>query len=161
MKNTYFLFLLVVVMGCKGEAQQKKVTVKKGYPINKTDAEWKEELSEMAYYVLRRAGTERAFTGKLNKIYDPGTYVCAACNIPLYASENKYDSRSGWPSFDRGFDKNLEYDVDYKLGYARTELKCNNCGGHLGHMFMDGPRKTTGERHCINSAALNFIPSNE
>ena len=112
----------------------------------------------MAFYVLREAGTERAFSGKYDKFYEKGTYQCAACATPLYQSKHKYDSGSGWPSFDRGEDKNIEYDVDYKLGYARTELKCNKCGGHLGHMFNDGPRQTTGRRHCINSAALSFIP---
>ena len=88
-----------------------------------------------------------------------GIYVCAACQSPLYESSYKYDSKSGWPSFDRGIRKNIEFDVDYKLGYPRSELKCSSCGGHLGHLFNDGPRNTTGERHCINSAALNFIPN--
>jgi peptide-methionine (R)-S-oxide reductase len=115
----------------------------------------------MAYYVLRKSGTERPYTGPLNDNKKAGTYVCAGCQTPLYESQYKYDSKSGWPSFDRGIDSNLEYDVDYKIGYPRTELKCNNCGGHLGHAFNDGPRETTGMRHCINSAALNFIPANE
>ena len=79
----------------------------------------------------------------------------------MYESQNKFDSGSGWPSFDRGIDAHIEYDVDYKLGYARTELKCAKCGGHLGHVFDDGPRNTTGKRHCINSAALQFIPADE
>ena len=161
MKKMYLLSFLILNIGCKGVAQEKKNGSLKKYPITKTDSEWKEELPAMAYYVLRQAGTERAFTGSLNKNYDAGTYVCAACQTPLYESEHKYDSYSGWPSFDRGYDKNIEFDVDHKIGYPRTELKCNTCGGHLGHMFMDGPRKTTGKRHCINSAALNFIPKNE
>ena len=83
--------------------------------------------------------------------------MCIACDSKLYDSENKFDSGSGWPSFDRGNDNNIEYSIDYKIGYPRVELKCNKCGGHLGHMFEDGPRKTTGKRHCINSAALKFI----
>jgi peptide-methionine (R)-S-oxide reductase len=115
----------------------------------------------MAYYVLRKAGTERAFSGPLNYNKEKGTYVCAGCQTPLYESKYKYESGSGWPSFDRGIEKNLEYDVDYKIGYPRSELKCNTCGGHLGHVFNDGPQKTTGKRHCINSAALNFIPIDE
>ena len=110
----------------------------------------------MAYYVLRQAGTERPFTGEYDSFYKEGTYACAACKTELYYSKDKFDSKSGWPSFDRGATENIEFDVDYKLGYARTELKCNTCGGHLGHMFNDGPRKTTGKRHCINSAALTF-----
>jgi peptide-methionine (R)-S-oxide reductase len=115
----------------------------------------------MAYYVLRKAGTERAFSGSLNYNKKEGIYVCAGCQAPLYESKYKFDSGTGWPSFDRGNEKNLEYDVDYKIGYARSELKCNKCGGHLGHMFNDGPKATTGKRHCINSAALNFIASDE
>ena len=83
------------------------------------------------------------------------------CGADLYSSENKYNSRCGWPSFDRGENDNLEYSIDYSLGMIRTEIKCKNCGGHLGHLFNDGPKNTTGKRHCINSAALNFEPKNE
>lgn len=158
----YYTALLVLLffIGCNGSAQNTVQKIK-SYPVQKTDAEWKSELPEMAYYVLRKAGTERAFSGPLNNNKKAGTYVCAGCQAPLYLSKFKYDSGSGWPSFDRGIDENLEYDVDYKIGYPRTELKCNKCGGHLGHAFNDGPRETTGMRHCINSAALNFIPADE
>ena len=159
MKNLLIICLLVSLVSCQGNAQKAKET--KTYAVQKSDAEWKAELPEMAYYVLRKAGTERAFSGPLNDNKKAGTYVCAGCQAPLYQSEYKYDSGSGWPSFDRGIDDNLEYDVDYKIGYPRTELKCNKCGGHLGHAFNDGPRETTGMRHCINSAALNFIPADE
>lgn len=159
MKNLLLICLLVSLVSCQGNAQKAKET--KTYSVQKSDAEWKAELPEMAYYVLRKAGTERAFSGPLNDNKKAGTYVCAGCQAPLYQSEYKYDSGSGWPSFDRGIDDNLEYDVDYKIGYPRTELKCNKCGGHLGHAFNDGPRETTGMRHCINSAALNFIPADE
>ena len=159
MKNLLLISLLVSLVSCQGNAQKAKEN--KNYAVQKSDAEWKAELPEMAYYVLRKAGTERAFSGPLNDNKKAGTYVCAGCQAPLYQSEYKYDSGSGWPSFDRGIDENLEYDVDYKIGYPRTELKCNKCGGHLGHAFNDGPRETTGMRHCINSAALNFIPADE
>ena len=159
MKNLLLICLLVSLVSCQGNAQKAKET--KTYAVQKSDAEWKAELPEMAYYVLRKAGTERAFSGSLNDNKKAGTYVCAGCQVPLYQSKYKYDSGSGWPSFDRGIDDNLEYDVDYKIGYPRTELKCNKCGGHLGHAFNDGPRETTGMRHCINSAALNFIPADE
>ena len=115
----------------------------------------------MQFYILRKAGTERAFTSQLNKNYSVGVYVCAACKTPLYESKYKYDSGSGWPSFDRAITKAIEFDVDYKIGYARTELKCNTCGGHLGHSFEDGPKETTGIRHCINGAALEFIPEKQ
>lgn len=159
MKQIFFYTILFFVFGCQLNSQHKNENKK--YKINKTDSEWEAQLPKMSYYVLRKAGTERAFSGSLNFNKSEGTYVCAGCQIPLYESKHKYDSGSGWPSFDRGIEENLEYDVDYKIGYPRSELKCNNCGGHLGHMFNDGPRKTTGKRHCINSAALNFIPANE
>ena len=145
------------MVSCKSNSQEQKSK----YLVSKSDAEWKEQLPEMAYYVLRKAGTERAFSGSLNFNKKEGIYVCAGCQAPLYESKYKFDSGTGWPSFDRGNEENLEYDVDYKIGYARSELKCNKCGGHLGHMFSDGPKATTGKRHCINSAALNFIASDE
>ena len=145
------------MVSCKSNSQEQK----SNYVVSKSDVEWKEQLPEMAYYVLRKAGTERAFSGSLNYNKKDGIYVCAGCQAPLYESKYKFDSGTGWPSFDRGNEENLEYDVDYKIGYARSELKCNKCGGHLGHMFSDGPKATTGKRHCINSAALNFIASDE
>lgn len=159
-------FMLLIILGmvlisCQSQAQKESQTNKKDYPVQKTDTEWQAELSPMAYNVLRKAGTERAFSGAYYKNEAKGTYVCGGCQAPLYRSDHKFDSGTGWPSFDRGIDKNIEYDVDYKLGYGRTELKCAQCGGHLGHMFDDGPRQTTGKRHCINSAALNFIPEKE
>ena len=163
MKNLLIALLLFPLLGsCQQAHKPANSSAKKTtYAVVKTDAEWKEILSPLAYQVLRKAATERAFSGPLNNNKKAGTYVCAGCKSPLYASEHKYDSGSGWPSFDRGVDKNLEYDVDYKIGYARTELKCAVCGGHLGHMFNDGPRATTGKRHCINSAALAFIPTED
>ena len=160
MKKYYPLFLLAILVSCQGISQEKK-SPKKEYTVVKTDAEWKEILSPLAYDVLRHAATERPFSGPLNDNKKKGIYVCGGCQAPLYESQYKFDSGSGWPSFDRGFEENLEYDVDFKIGYPRSELKCNKCGGHLGHMFNDGPRKTTGQRHCINSAALAFIPTNE
>ncbi|PWG04781.1 peptide-methionine (R)-S-oxide reductase MsrB [Polaribacter aquimarinus] len=156
MKHLFSLLTILFLLSCASKAQNSSKE-KKTYKVEKTNAEWKELLSPMAYYVLREAGTERPFTSDLNKNYKKGIYVCAACKTPLYKSEHKYDSGSGWPSFDRAVKGNVELDVDYKIGYARTELKCNTCGGHLGHSFDDGP-KTTGKRHCINGVALEFIP---
>ncbi len=157
-KNNFLFLIMMVVISCNGLSQQRDSIVGSSYSIEKTDQEWKMELPKISYLVLRKAATEYPFTGKYNNHKAEGTYTCAGCNTPLYESENKYDSKCGWPSFDRAVESNIEYDVDYKLGYARTELKCNKCGGHLGHVFNDGPKETTGKRHCINSAALNFIP---
>jgi len=156
MKNIIGLLFLSIMLSCNSIAQEKSKE-KKEYKVEKSNTEWKKLLSPMEYYVLREAGTERAFTNPLNKNYKKGTYVCAACKTPLYVSEHKFDSGTGWPSFDRAIEGSIELDVDYKIGYARTELKCNTCGGHLGHSFNDGPQKTTGKRHCINGVALEFI----
>ena len=156
MRITLISMVALMLAACNSPAQQKEEP--ETFPVNKTDEEWRAELSELEYYVLREAGTERAFTSELNKNYEKGTYHCAACNAPLFKSEHKYDSRSGWPSFDRELKGQVAYSVDYKIGYARTEEHCATCGGHLGHVFDDGPRDTTGKRHCINGAALNFVP---
>ncbi|WP_375323986.1 peptide-methionine (R)-S-oxide reductase MsrB [Flagellimonas sp. GZD32] len=165
MGKRLLLIALVVFVGCKGNSQEKekkeKTQKETAYKVNKTDAEWKAELSEMEYLVLRKAGTERAFTSDLLNIKEKGTYVCAGCGTPVFRSEYKYESGSGWPSFDREIEGNVAFDVDYKIGVARTEEHCATCGGHLGHVFNDGPRNTTGKRHCINGAALDFVADNK
>ncbi len=160
MGKKLLLAFIMVLAGCKGVSQedQKNAEKEKVYPITKTDAEWRSELTDMEYYVLRKAATENAFTSDLLENKKEGTYVCAACATPLFRSENKFDSGTGWPSFDRAVENNVAYDVDYKIGYPRTEEHCATCGGHLGHVFNDGPRNTTGKRHCINGVALDFVP---
>ncbi len=146
-------------MSCNSSAQKKEgKTQKKEFKVTKTDAEWKAELTAAQYNVLRKAGTERAFSSPLNNNHDVGTYVCAACKTPLYRSEHKFDSGTGWPSFDRVIEGNVAFSTDTKIGYLRNEEHCATCGGHLGHVFDDGPRKTTGKRHCINGDALEFVP---
>ena len=107
---------------------------------------------------MRREGTERAFSSPLDKNYKSGTYVCAACKTPLYESENKFDSGTGWPSFDRVIEGNVAFEKGGSA-YRGIEEHCATCGGHLGHVFDDGPRATTGKRHCINGVALEFIPT--
>lgn len=133
----------------------------KKYPIEKSNNEWKEQLTTEEFHVLRNAGTERPGSSSFNDFNEKGTYVCAGCETKLYESDRKFNAHCGWPSFDKAIDENIELDVDYKVGYARTELKCNTCGGHLGHVFTDGPKETTGQRHCLNGVALKFIPEEE
>ena len=156
MKTFFSLMTLLFFVNCSSKAQTPSKELKK-YKIEKTDTEWKNQLSAIQYYVLRQAGTERPFTSSFNNNKSKGTYICAACKTPLYKSKHKFDSGTGWPSFDRAIKGNVELDVDYKIGYARTELKCNTCGSHLGHSFNDGPSQTTGKRHCINGVSLEFI----
>lgn len=160
MKKILLLAIVTLMFSCNSNAQKKetKTKEKETFKITKTDAEWKAQLTKMQYYVLREAGTERSFSSPLNKNYDAGVYHCAACDTPLFKSEHKYDSGSGWPSFDKEIEGNVAFSTDYKIGYARTEEHCATCGGHLGHVFNDGPRATTGKRHCINGVALKFVP---
>ncbi|HPF10250.1 MAG TPA: peptide-methionine (R)-S-oxide reductase MsrB [Flavobacteriaceae bacterium] len=163
MKKVVLLIAAMTLLGCNSKAQDSKNQNEgnETFKINKTDSEWKSELNDMQYYVLRKAGTEPAFSSPLNKNYEQGVYVCAACNTPLFKSEHKFDSGTGWPSFDQEIKGNVAFSTDYKIGYARTEEHCAICGGHLGHVFDDGPRNTTGKRHCINGVALKFIPEHE
>ncbi len=131
---------------------------KAGQPdkIVKTAAEWKAILTPEQYYVLREKGTERAFTGKYNHNVDHGIYKCAACGLELFSSETKFDSGTGWPSFYKPLNnKNVKEERDMSAGMIRTEVLCNRCGGHLGHVFDDGP-KPTGLRYCLNSVSLAF-----
>ena len=127
--------------------------------MNLTDAEWRERLSPEQYRILRQAGTERAFTGKYEKNKAAGEYLCAGCGQPLFRSDAKFDSGSGWPSFTRPAEPgSVDEHRDASLGMARTEVVCAKCEGHLGHVFPDGPRDQGGLRYCINSAALDFKP---
>ncbi|WP_204345908.1 peptide-methionine (R)-S-oxide reductase MsrB [Psychroserpens algicola] len=158
MKKIIALLTIGLFFSCNSSAQKKETKSEKVFPVTKTETEWKNELTAEQYYVLREAGTERPFTSALNKEYREGTFHCAACNTPLFKSEHKFDSGTGWPSFDREINGNVDFSTDYNLGYARTEEHCATCGGHLGHVFNDGPRQTTGKRHCINGVALKFVP---
>ncbi len=125
------------------------------YPYKKTDTDWKNQLSEDEYKVLRHKGTERPFTGKYNIHFQKGTYSCNGCDTPLFDSNSKFDAGCGWPSFDEAIEGTIEYIRDKSHGMIRTEIVCNNCGGHLGHVFNDGPT-ATGQRYCVNSVSINF-----
>ena len=138
-------------------AVKTETKTEKTFPVTKTKAEWKKDLAPDEYYVLREAATESPFSSDLLKNKAKGTYVCAGCDTPVFKSETKFDSGTGWPSFYQEITGNVAYDVDYKVGYERTEEHCATCGGHLGHVFKDGP-KPTGLRHCINGVALHFVP---
>jgi peptide-methionine (R)-S-oxide reductase len=127
------------------------------FEIEKTEREWQETLTPEQFRVLRKHGTERAGTSPLDKNYDRGTYVCAGCGQSLFSSDTKFNSGTGWPSFSAPLEDAVGTSVDRSLFMTRTEVHCDRCGGHLGHVFNDGPRPT-GQRYCMNGVSLKFLP---
>jgi len=160
-----FITLLVVLSLTSCQSQEKKKTgaakTETKFNVVKTDAEWKKELTPEQYEVLRNKGTERAFTGEYTNTFDKGNYVCAACGSILFNSDAKFRSDCGWPSFDKAVKGSVIYKNDTSFGMSRTEVMCANCGGHLGHVFDDGPEETTGKRFCTNSVSVKFVPKKE
>ena len=155
--------MFFVLSACAQNPSQTKVAgsseKKISFPVTKTDAEWKSTLTPEQYNILRQSGTERAFTGKYWDNHEKGTYYCAGCKKALFSSDTKFESGTGWPSFWQPIDKNaVLVNEDTSYGMERDEVRCSRCGGHLGHVFDDGPAPT-GKRYCINSGALTFEKS--
>lgn len=159
MKKTDLIAILLAgcfLPACSQSKQETRKTEKVSFEVTKTDAEWKKQLTPIQYEVLRQKGTERAFTGKYWDNHKKGTYYCAACHLALFDSETKFESGSGWPSFYQPVNATavtIIKDTSYNM--VREEVVCRRCGGHLGHVFEDGP-DPTGLRYCMNSASLEF-----
>lgn len=169
MKKLIVLVILFTLTACQAQEKKKDINSrqettqqpeqKAKLDKNTTDEEWKKVLTQEEYEVLRQKATERPFTGEYYKHFEKGVYVCAACGNPLFKSDAKFDSPCGWPSFDQAIKGSVIYKEDGSLGMKRTEVMCANCGGHLGHVFDDGPEETTGNRFCTNSVSIKFIPA--
>lgn len=161
MKNAQFLIIVMLALVSCGQSQTENLPTRTPYSgekIEKSNAEWQDELTSEEYHVLRERGTERAFTGEFWDHHGHGTYVCGACALPLFHSDTKFKSGTGWPSYYQPQSKeNVGEISDQSHGWSRVEVVCNRCDGHLGHVFNDGPNPT-GLRYCINSASLDFEP---
>lgn len=162
MKDSIGLYKILLITFCifsllnfSSNFQQKKMNKPIDYKVTKTDKEWKEILNDEEYKILREKGTEYPHTGEYNLHFEEGVYNCKGCKTPLFNSDQKFNSDCGWPSFDDAIEGSIEYKNDYSLGMIRVEILCSNCGGHLGHIFNDGPTNT-GKRYCVNSVSLDF-----
>ena len=149
--------LMVGIVGRLGFADRAGAAPTKGFPLQRSDAQWRKMLGAPAYEVLRQEGTERPFTSPLNDEHRAGIFTCAGCAQPLFASQTKFDSGTGWPSFYAPLRGGVATRNDGSLGMTRTEVHCTRCGGHLGHVFDDGPQPT-GLRYCMNGVAMHFVP---
>jgi peptide-methionine (R)-S-oxide reductase len=156
MKNISIVILMLALgFGCNAQKSPKPATSK--YAVNKTDKEWRKQLTALQFDVTRKKGTERPYTGNTWDNHKPGTYTCVCCDQLLFSSATKFESGTGWPSFWQPINtKNVEEIPDNSFGSSRTEVNCSRCGAHLGHVFDDGP-KPTGLRYCMNSASMKFV----
>ena len=150
MTNNYLFLTLTLFLMCNFNFSQNK------NQLVKSEKEWENQLDNLSFQVLRNSYTERPFTGEYNLHFENGNYNCKGCNQLLFSSDNKYESNCGWPSFDQAIPNTIQYVEDLSHNMRRIEVKCSKCDGHLGHVFNDGPKDTTGKRYCINSAALSF-----
>ena len=147
--------VLAGVRGLFGSTPAHAASPVRAYEVKRTDEEWRKLLTSDQYHVLRKAGTERPYSSPLDKEKREGVYHCAGCALPLFSSKTKFNSGTGWPSFWQPLDKAVDEDADVSFGMRRVEVLCHRCGGHLGHVFNDGP-KPTGLRYCMNGVALSF-----
>ena len=156
MRKLFLLIVIVSLQSCQSQTKRESKTMNSN--SKKTEAEWKAQLTPEQYEVLRNKGTERAFTGEYWDHFEKGKYICAGCGNELFTSDTKFDSHCGWPSFDKSIKGSVIYKQDLSYGMIRTEVLCAKCDGHLGHIFDDGPKETTGQRYCMNSVSIKFIP---
>lgn len=173
-KATFWLMMLFFISNCSEKTQNKNgnsrleskthdtMMTKRESNLPETEEQWKAKLSDEEYRILRKKGTEPAFSGKYYDHHESGIYVCKGCGAELFRSDTKFDAHCGWPSFYDAIDKSkIKETLDLSYGMSRTEVTCANCGGHLGHVFNDGPTDKTGLRYCINSVSIGFIPKEQ
>ncbi len=156
-RRSFIGLLLAGMLTPLASACGRAAEAKEKFPFTLSETQWRKRLSAAEYRILREEGTERAYSSPLNDEKRSGIYACAGCDNRLYSSRTKFESGTGWPSFYRPLKGGVGTSTDYKLGYPRTEVHCARCGGHLGHVFDDGPAPT-GKRYCMNGVALDFIP---
>jgi peptide-methionine (R)-S-oxide reductase len=155
--NKFLLFLTLITLfsyNSYSQEKNKKVMIKK---VSKTDEEWKKTLTPQQYFVLREKGTDAPSEDGYTAHFEKGTYHCAACGLQLFKSNSKFESHCGWPSFDDAIEGTVNYVLDKSHGMIRTEIICASCNSHLGHIFNDGPKETTGKRYCVNTTSIKFV----